>query len=48
VTRKKGHRCKPVKAGIHDQIWTAVVTGGFMILADILQHLLAGWSLLGH
>jgi len=44
----KQHRRRPVNAGNHDQIWTAVVTGGFLILAEVLQHLLAGWSLLGH
>jgi hypothetical protein len=48
VTQKKGHRCTPAKKGTHDQIWTAVVTGVFMILAEVLQHLLAGWPLLGH
>jgi hypothetical protein len=45
VTRKKGNRYSPAKAGTHDQIWTALITGGFMILAEIIQHLLA---LLGH
>jgi len=48
MCRQPTHRRLPAKAEAHDQIWAAAVTGSFLILAELLQHLLAGWSLLGH
>jgi hypothetical protein len=41
----KRHRPPPGEPGDHDQIWTAVISGSFLILAEILQYLLTGWSL---